>query len=131
MAQKTSKNEKNAKNSYTIYDDHTTGTVEIADEVISTIAALAATEVEGVASIIGGITHEKAARAGSRALSRGVKVEVENQSVKVSLIILMKYAYNIPETTAKVQERVKTTLETMTGLGVKEVNVSVADVAAQ
>ena len=131
MAQKTSKNEKNSKNSYTIYDDHTTGTVEIADEVISTIAALAATEVEGVASIIGNITHEKAARAGSRALSRGIKIRVEDKEITVSMVILMQYAYSIPETTRKVQEKVKNTLETMTGLSVREVNVSVADVAAK
>lgn len=131
MAQKTLKNEKNAENSYTIYDDHTIGTVEIADEVISTIAALAATEVEGVASIIGNITHEKAARAGSRALSKGIKVRVNDREITVSMVIIMQYGYSIPETTGKVQEKVKSTLETMTGLSVREVNVSVADIAAQ
>ena len=47
------------------------------------------------------------------------------------MVILMQYAYSIPETTRKVQEKVKNTLETMTGLSVREVNVSVADVAAQ
>ena len=51
------KNTKN-NNTYTIYDDETVGTVQIADEVVAIIAGLAATEVEGVASIAGNITNE-------------------------------------------------------------------------
>lgn len=119
---------KTTKNTYTIYDDHTVGTVQIADEVISTIAALAATECEGVACLGGGITHEKASRAGARALSKGVRVEVNDDVLRVKLIIIMKYGYNIPDTTIKVQEKVKSTMENMTGLEVSDVSVSVADV---
>ena len=121
--------QKNQYNAYTIYDDHTTGTVQIADEVAANIVALAATEVEGVASLGGNITHEKAARAGARALSKGVKAEITDGVISVRLIIIMKYGYNIPETTIRVQEKVKSALETMIGLDVAEVNVSVADVA--
>ncbi|MEE1115057.1 MAG: Asp23/Gls24 family envelope stress response protein [Eubacterium sp.] len=127
MAQKA----KTKENSYIIYDDHTVGTVQIEDEVIATIAALAATEVEGVASLGGGITHAKAARAGARALSRGVKIEIEDRVISVRMIVNMKYGYNIPDTTVKVQEKVKTALENMTGLEVSGVNVSVADVTIE
>ncbi|MEE8885728.1 MAG: Asp23/Gls24 family envelope stress response protein [Eubacteriales bacterium] len=119
---------KNTKSSYTVYDDHTTGTVEVADEVLSAIAAIAATEVEGVACLAGGITHEKAPKAGARALSKGVKVEVSDGTMSVRLIIIMKYGYNIPDTTVKVQEKVKSALEEMTDIDVSGVDVSVADV---
>lgn len=116
------------KSTYTIYDDNTTGVVEIADEVITAIAAIAATETEGVDSIAGGITHEKAARAGARALSKGVRTEIEDGKIRIRLILIVKYDYSIPDTTARVQERVKNALETMTGFTVSEVSVSVADV---
>ncbi len=114
---------------HTIYDDQTIGTVKIADEVIAAIAALAATEAEGVASLKGGITHEKAARAGARALARGVKAEIKDGSVSVRLILVMQYGASIPQTTKSVQEKVKSALEVMTGLTVTDVNVSVASVA--
>ncbi len=120
--------QKNTNNSYTIYDDNTVGTVRIADEVIATIAALAATEVEGVSSLGGGITHDKASRAGGRALAKGLKIEISEGVISAKIIIVIKFGYNIPETTIKVQERVKSALETMTGMEVSGVNVSVADV---
>ena len=106
----------------------TKGVVQIADEVISVIAALAATEVDGVYSLAGGVTYDKASRAGARALSRGVRTVIEGKTVSVRLVLIMKYDYSIPETTAKVQERVKSALENMTGLSVSHVDVSIADV---
>lgn len=117
-----------SKNIYTIYENQTKGNVQIADEVLATIAALAATEPEGVASIAGGVTREKAARAGARALAKGVRTEVSGHTISVRLIIVVKYDYSIPETTKKVQERVKAALENMTGFEVSGVHVSVADV---
>ena len=122
------KGAKEKQNTYMIYDDHTIGTVQIADEVIATIAALAATENDGVACLGGGITHAKASRAGGRALARGVRIELQEKVIRVSIIIIMRFGYNIPETTKKVQEKVKSALEEMTDFSVSEVGVSVADV---
>ena len=119
------------KNTHIIYNDSARGMALIGDEVINTIAALAATEVEGVSSIAGGITFEKAARAGGTALSKGVRTEITDDTISVRLIIIVKYDYSIPDVTMKVQERVKSALETMTGFRVKEVNVSVADVQVE
>ncbi len=128
MSQKGSKEK---QNTYMIYDDHTIGTVQIADEVIATIAALAATENDGVACLGGGITHAKASRAGARALAKGIRIELQEKVIRVNIIIIMRFGYNIPETTKKVQERVKNALETMTGFEVADVNVSVADVQVE
>ncbi len=116
------------KNTFTIYDNHTSGLVQIADDVIAMIAAVAATEVEGVHSLGGGLTYEKAVRSGGRSLSRGIKIDVLENVVSVRMIIQMNYGYNIPDVTRKVQEKVKTALENMTGLEVAEVAVSVANV---
>ena len=119
---------KAAKNAYTIFDDQTVGTVQVTDEVIATIAAIAATDVDGVAAVGAGITREKAARMGGRAIAKAVQVSIVDSVIRARIIITVKYGSSIPETTRKVQKKVKSTLETMTGLTVEEVQVSVADV---
>ena len=119
---------KDERNIYTIQDDSSMGEVKIADEVVGIIAALAATEVEGVASMAGNITNELISRLGMKNLSKGVKVDVLEGVVTVSLALHMKYNYSIMDVSAKVQEKVKSAVENMTGLEVADVNVKVAGV---
>ena len=104
------------------------GEVRIADEVVAIIAGLAATEVEGVASMAGNITNELVGKLGMKNLSRGVKVAVQENEVTVELSLNMRYGYSIPKTSAKVQEKVKSAIESMTGLSVVEVNIHIAGV---
>ena len=104
------------------------GEVRIADEVVAIIAGLAATEVEGVASMAGNITNELVGKLGMKNLSRGVKVAVQENEVTVELSLNMSYGYSIPKTSAKVQEKVKSAIESMTGLSVVEVNIHIAGV---
>ncbi len=103
------------------------GEVQIADEVVAIIAGLAATEVEGVASMAGNITNEVISKLGMRNLSKGVKIEV-GDTVRVALSLNLEYGYNIPETSEKVQQKVKHAIENMTGLQVSDVNVRIASV---
>ena len=119
---------KDERNKYTIQNDPNMGEVKIADEVVAIIAALAATEVEGVASMAGNITNELISKLGMKNLSKGVKVDVLEGVVTVALALNMKYDYSIVETSTKVQERVKSAIETMTGLEVADVNIKVAGV---
>lgn len=119
---------KDERNIYTIQDNSSMGEVKIADEVVGIIAALAATEVEGVASMAGNITNELISRLGMKNLSKGVKVDVLEGVVTVSLALNMKYNYSIMDVSAKVQEKVKSAVENMTGLEVADVNVKVAGV---
>ncbi len=119
---------KDERNIYTIQDDSSMGEVKIADEVVAIIAALAATEVEGVASMAGNITNELISRLGMKNLSKGVKVDVLEGVVTVSLALNMKYNYSIMDVSVKVQEKVKSAVENMTGLEVADVNVKVAGV---
>lgn len=102
--------------------------MKIADEVVAIIAALAATEVDGVASMAGNITNELISRLGMKNLSKGVKVDVLEGVVTVSLSLNLKYNYSIMDVSAKVQEKVKNAVENMTGLEVADVNIKVAGV---
>ena len=119
------------RTTYKLQDVGGIGEVKIADEVVTVIAGLAATEVEGVASMEGNITNELVSKLGVNNLSKGVKVVVENHHVRVNLALELDYGVSIPEISKKVQDRVKAAIENMTGLKVREVNVRVTGVAAE
>ena len=121
------------RTTYKIQDVGGIGEVKIADEVVTIIAALAATEVEGVASMGGNITNELVSKLGMKNLSKGVKVNVSEENVSVDLALNIRYGYEIPVVSKKVQEKVKSAIETMTGLEVSVVNIKIAgvDVEAQ
>ena len=104
------------------------GTVKIADDVVAMIAALAATEVDGVAAMAGNLTNELLSRVGVRGLSRGAKVDVSGRKVKVELAITVEYGYNIPATCQRIQTKVKGAIENMTGLEVSDVNIRIAGI---
>ena len=116
------------RNTYVLPGNDELGTVQISDEVVAVIAGLAATEVEGVSAMAGNVTNELMSRFGVKNLAKGVRVEILGQRVKVSLSLMMHYGYNIPTTCGKVQEKVKSTIENMTGLDVTDVNVRIAGV---
>ena len=116
------------RTTYKIQDLGGIGEVQIADEVVAIIAGLAATEVDGVASMAGNITNELVSKLGMKNLSKGVKVHVGENDVTVNLALNIKYGCEIPKVSATVQDRVKTAIETMTGLEVSEVNIKIAGV---
>ena len=114
--------------SYAAEGGYTLGTVKIADEVVAIIAGLAATEVKGVSSMAGNITNELVGKLGMKNLSKGVRVTVTPENVQVDLTINIAYGYSIPDVSKAVQEKVKSAIETMTGLAVSEINIRIADV---
>lgn len=113
---------------YRIYDSKEIGEVQVTEEVIAIIAGLAATEVEGVHSMAGGITNELVSMLGKKNLSAGVDIKFEDNEISVMLSLVIKYGYSIPEVTAKVQENVKNEIENMTDIKVGNVDVRVANV---
>ena len=119
---------KEERNTYTIQTEENLGEVKIADEVVAIIAGLAATEVEGVSSMTGNATRELVSKLGMKSLSKGVKVDVLDGIVTVSMVLNLNYGYSIKDTTQKVQEKVKAAIENMTGLEVADVNIRVAGV---
>ena len=104
------------------------GRIRIADDVIATIAGLAATEAEGVASMSGNITNEIVAKFGVKNLTKGVSIEVLDNVVSVKLNLALRYGYSIPRTSAEVQEKVKNAIENMTGLTVSSVDVRISGI---
>lgn len=106
-----------------------TGSVKIADEVVGMIASLAAMEVEGVHGMAGNVPAELMDRVGVKTSGRGVKVEVSSKKVGVDIAIVMEYGYNIPNTCQKVQDKVKSAIENMTGLKVTDVNVRISGIS--
>ena len=105
------------------------GQVQIADEVVAIIAGLAATEVEGVASMACNITNELVSKLGKKSLSKGIRVKVEDGIVNVNVALNIAYGYSVPKTCKKVQEKVKAAIENMTGLEVEKVDIQIANVS--
>jgi len=93
--------------------------------VLAIIAGTAAHEVEGVIS--GRAANEVFARS-KRRVARSVKINVNQNRVVVDIRILVRFGYRIHEISAEVQRRVKLALETMVGMKVDEVNVSVVGI---
>lgn len=120
--------EQDSKNNYKVLGDTKVGEIQIANEVVATIAGISAMEADGVNSMAGNITNELAGKFGVKSLTKGVKVSMENNSVVVDMAINMNYGFNIPKTCNQVQDKVKQSIENMTGLAVSEVNVRIAGV---
>ncbi|MDW7678118.1 MAG: Asp23/Gls24 family envelope stress response protein [Bacillota bacterium] len=108
-----------------VQEEHPYGEVNIAEDVIATIASLSAVEVKGVAGMSGGITGGIAEVLGKKNLSRGVKVEVKGESVYLHLNLIVEYGITIPEIAWEIQDKVKTMVETMTALKVATVDIHV------
>ena len=86
--------------------DSSLGAIRIADEVVSIIAGLAATEVDGIAGMSGGIAGGIAEMLGRKNFAKGVKVEVGEKEAAVDLFIIVKYGVRIPDIALAVQENV-------------------------
>ena len=99
------------------------GAVRIHNDVVATIAGIAASEVDGVAGMGGGFSFSEVL--GKKAMNKGVKVEIAQGEAAIDMFVVVEYGRNIPEIAAVVQQNVKKQVENMTGLSVVEVNVIV------
>ena len=103
--------------------------IKISNDVVAVIAGVAVSEVPGVASMsggfAGGITE---VLSGKKNLSKGIKVDADEKEVKIDVNIIVEYGSRIPDVAFEIQNRVKKSVENMTGLKVAEVNVHVQGV---
>ena len=104
------------------------GNIRIADEVVKTIAAKAAGDVEGVYKLAGGVVDEVSKMLGKKRPTNGVKVEVGEVECSIEVYLVIKYGYKIPEVAEEVQKAVLEEVSNLTGLKVVEVNVYVQNV---
>lgn len=100
----------------------------ITDEAIAVMAGVAASEIKGVASMSGGLAGGIAEVFGRRNLSKGVKVVTKNDTTTVDLYVVVKYGYRIPDLAYEIQENVKNTIESLSGISVDTVNIHVQGV---
>lgn len=105
------------------------GSVKISNDVVAIIAGVAATEVSGVVGMSGGITGGITELLGMKSLSKGVKVEVGDKDATIDIFLIVEYGSNIAQIGREVQEKVKSTVENMTGLCVISVNVNIQGVS--
>ena len=104
------------------------GRIVFADDVVATIAALAVSDVEGVAAMSGGMVEGITEMLGKKNITKGVKVEVGSEEAAVDISVSIKYGYKIKDVCEKIQLAVKNAIETMTGLKVVEINVFVQSI---
>jgi len=106
-----------------------TGIIRISDDVVSTIAGLAALETPGIAAMSGGISEGLAKRLSGKNVQKGVSVEVGQLESAIDLRVIVNYGSKIQEVCRDLQQNVREAVENMTGLSVVEVNVKVEGVA--
>ena len=104
------------------------GNIHISEEVLAAITAAAALDVEGVSGLAANLGSDIAELLGKKNLAKGVHVRMEDDKVEVELSVLMGYGHTIPEVGRAIQDGVKSAIESMTGLEVSVVNVSVAGI---
>lgn len=101
------------------------GKVVFAEDVVATIASLAAGEVEGVYSMSGTAMEGLGEMFGKKSYTKGVRVQVGAEECAADISVVIRYGYRIREVANTIQTEVKNAIETMTGLKVVEVNVFV------
>lgn len=101
------------------------GTIKISEEVVTTIAGLAAAEVAGVAGMSGGIAGDLVEKLGRKNLSKGIKAEVGESEATIDINAILDYGVNIHEVALQLQTNVRDAVEKMTGLDVVHVNVNI------
>ena len=112
-------------------NNNATQNIKIADDVVAVIAGIAVSEVPGVCDMAGGFAGGiTEVLSGKKNLSKGIKVEVGEKETKIDVNIIVEYGTRIPEIAFEIQNRVKKSVEAMTGLKVLEVNVHVQGVNA-
>jgi len=106
-------------------EDQTMGTVRIAPEVIEVITGIAASEVKGLYAMRGNFASGVAERFGKTDHSKGVKVVLEEDGIVIDLYAILHFGLSIPKVAQDLQTRIRETLQSTTGLNIREINVHV------
>jgi Uncharacterized protein conserved in bacteria len=105
------------------------GNIRISDDVVATIAGMAALETPGIAGMSGGISEGLAKRLSGKNVQKGVSVEVGQLEAAIDLRVIVQFGIPIQSVCRQLQDNVRQAVENMTGLHVVEVNVKVEGVA--
>ncbi|MCR4610511.1 MAG: Asp23/Gls24 family envelope stress response protein [Lachnospiraceae bacterium] len=102
--------------------------VSVAGEVMSIIAGLSATEIDGVDSLAGNLTNDMITKSSPSKLAKGVKITGDDNNIKIKMALNLSYGYEIPKLCEQVQEKVKSTIESMTGMSVSTIDIKISSV---
>ncbi len=105
------------------------GNINIAEDVVATIAAMAVGDIDGISGLYTSAGVDIAELLGKKNPSKGVRISIENDVVTVYLGVIVKYGAKIPETASALQRAVIAAIESMTGLRVNAVNITVGGIA--
>ncbi len=105
-----------------------TNNIRIADDVVASIAGIAAIEVEGVSKLTGNMSKDLVSKLGKKNLANGVKVVINDGNVNVDVSLEIEYGNSVKKVSEEVQVKVAQAIESMTGLQVKQVNVMVSSI---
>lgn len=109
--------------------DESLGIIKISDEVVSVIAGIAASEINGVYEFASGLASNLSLfPIGKKNIGKSVKVSVSEDYAIIDMTIAVIYGVRIPDVVMQVQENIKRTVESMTGLKVSSVNISVNNI---
>ena len=110
--------------------DSALGIVKISDEVVSVIAGIAAEEIDGIIELPQGVGNNisQILKGKKNNLGKSVKVTLVEDKAVIDLSVAVEYGIKIPDVVNSVQENVKKTVETITGLSVEAVNISVQNI---
>jgi|SRR5690606_110020 len=111
------------------YDAGDLGKIEISPEVIEVIAAIAASEVEGVASMRGNFASGVAEKLGRKSHRKGVKVDLTDDGIVLDVYVIVEYGYSIPSIGQEIQKNIRQELQNMTSLDVNEINVHIVGIS--
>ena len=113
---------------YITYPDEK-GSINISEEVIAVIAANAAVEVEGVASLSASLGKDLAELLGKKNISKGVKISVSEEAVTADIFVMVRLGYAVNEVGMKVQQLVLSAIQDMTGFAIEAVNVHICGIS--
>ena len=106
------------------------GSIQISEDVVASVTGMAVLEVEGVCGLSSSIGTDIAEMLGMKTLSKGIRLSAtETGALRIDCDIVSKFGQNIFELAKNVQENVKSSVESVTGLSVAEVNVTVCGIA--
>lgn len=104
------------------------GKIKIADNVAAAIANIAAQEVDGVVKVIGSSTSPITEMFGKRNLAKGVKINMDEEGTNIELALVILHGVNMVKIAEEVQRNVKEAVESMTGISVKNVDITISDI---
>ena len=105
------------------------GSIKISEDAIAGIVSMVAAQIKGISAMSGSMTSGLTEMLGKKNLTKGVKVELDNQDVIIALYIFVEYGVKIPKLALEIQNHVRDAIQNMTGLRVKEVNIYVQGIS--